>query len=67
MAVFSNFADEVQSRHKEMLDELETISIDDLKSDGVSLSFGGKTFKFTELEIIQDESLEDKLKKEYRT
>ena len=63
MAVFSNFADEVQSRHKEMLDELETISIDDLKSDGVSLSFGGKTFKFTELEIIQDESLEDKLKK----
>jgi hypothetical protein len=67
MAVFSTFADEVQSRHKEMLDELESISIDDLKTDGVSLSFGGKTFKFTEIEIIQNETLEDKLKKEYRT
>lgn len=63
---FPTFEDDVQSRHKEMLDMLESITIDDLKSDGISLSFGGKSFKFTELEIIQNENLEDKIKKEYR-
>jgi len=53
MAVFSNFADEVQSRHKEMLDELETISIDDLKSDGVSLSFVEKLLSLLNLKSFR--------------
>ena len=61
-----SFEGDIEQRHKEMLDDLESISIEDLQSSGVSLSFGGKTFKFSDLEIIRDETLEDKLKKEYR-
>lgn len=64
--VFSTFETEVESRHQEMLDELETINVDDLKSKGVSLSFGGKTFKFTDLEIMEDESVEDRIRKEFK-
>jgi hypothetical protein len=45
-----DFPEEVESRHREMLDDLDSINIDDLKSEGVTLSFGGKTFKFTDLE-----------------
>jgi len=64
--VFNTFNNEVETRHKEMLDDLESISVDDLKAEGVTLSFGGKTFKFTDLEIIQDESIEEKLRKEFK-
>jgi type II secretory pathway component PulJ len=61
-----DFPEEVESRHREMLDDLDSINIDDLKSEGVTLSFGGKTFKFTDLEIIQDESIEERLRKEFK-
>ncbi len=64
--VRNTFTQEVEDRHTEMLNDLESISIEDLKSDGVSLSFGGKTFKFSDLEIIQDETLEEKLRKEFK-
>ncbi len=64
--VFNTFETEVENRHKEMIDDLESISVDNLKSDGVTLSFGGKTFKFTDLEIVEDETLESKLKKEFK-
>ena len=64
--VFDTFEEQVEQRHNEMIADLESISIDNLKSEGVSLSFGGKTFKFKDLEIIEDESLEDKIRKEFR-
>ncbi len=64
--VFSTFENEVESRHKEMIDELESISVDNLKAEGVTLSFGGKSFKFKDLEIIEDETLEQKIKKEFK-
>jgi hypothetical protein len=63
---FVTFEEEVESRHTDMLSDLESITVDDLKSGGVCLSFGGKTFKFKDLEIIQDERMEDKLRKEYK-
>jgi len=64
--IFSTFDTEVKSRHKEMLDELESISVEDLKSEGVSLTFGGKTFKLTDLEIIEEDTVEEKLRKEFK-
>lgn len=64
--IFSTFDTEVKTRHKEMLDELESISVEDLKSEGVSLTFGGKTFKLTDLEIIKEETVEEKLRKEFK-
>jgi len=64
--VFSTFDTEVKSRHEEMLAELESISVDDLKAEGLSLTFGGKTFKFTDLEIVSDENVEEKLRKEFK-
>lgn len=64
--VFSTFEAEVESRHSEMIEELESINLDELKAKGVSLSFGGKTFKFTDIEIVKDESIEDKIRKEFK-
>lgn len=64
--VFNTFNAEVEARHKEMLDDLDDINLDNLKAEGVTLSFGGKTFKFTDLEIIQDENVEEKLRKEFK-
>lgn len=64
--VFSTFETEVENRHKEMLDDLESISIDDLQSKGLTLSFGGKSFKFSDVEIIKDETLEKKLRTEFK-
>lgn len=64
--VFSTFDAEVEGRHKEMLDDLESISVDNLKIGGVRLSFGGKTFKFTDLEITEDAEQEELIRNEYR-
>ena len=64
--VFNTFNTEVEKRHQEMLDELESISVENLKSEGLTLSLGGKTFKFTDLEIVKDENLEEKLRKEFK-
>jgi len=62
----TNFEDEISARHQEMIEDLESISVDNLKSNGVQLSFGGKTFKFNDLEIVEDDSLEKRLRKEYK-
>jgi len=64
--VFDTFEEQVEQRHAEMIADLETISVDNLKNEGVTLSFGGKTFKFKDLEIIKDESLEKKIRGEFR-
>lgn len=64
--VFSKFEKEVKDRYNEMIKIIDSISTDDLKSNGVTLSFGGKTFKFTDLEIINDESVEKKLRNEFK-
>jgi hypothetical protein len=64
--VFDTFSEEVNKRHEEMFRELDKISIDQIKAGGVTLSFGGKTFKFTDLEIIPGESLEERIRNEYK-
>lgn len=65
--VFSTFEDQVEARHNEMIADLESITVDDLKTEGVTISFGGKTFKFKDLEVIKDESVEDKIRKEFKS
>ena len=64
--VFDTFEEQVEQRHNEMIADLESISVDNLKNEGVTLSFGGKTFKFKDLEVIEDESIEEKIRKEFR-
>lgn len=62
----TTFEDEVQERKDEMLAVLESIKLDDIKSKGLSLTFAGKTFKFTDLEVIDDEDVEEKIRGEFR-
>lgn len=64
--VFNTFNAEVEKRHKEMIDDLQSISVDDLKSEGLQLTIGGRTYKFTDLEVVENEGLEDKLRKEFK-
>lgn len=64
--VFNTFSQEVENRQQEMLDLLDSISVDDLKAEGLSLSFGGRTFKFSDVEIVDDETIEEKLRKEFK-
>ena len=61
-----SFESDIESRHKEMLDLLDSINPDDIKAEGVTLSFGGKSFKFKELEIFEEVDLEAKLRKEFK-
>jgi hypothetical protein len=60
------FSTEVKTRHEQMISELESISIDALKSEGLRISLGGKTFKFTDLEVIADDSVEDRIRNEFK-
>ena len=64
--VFDTFSQQVQDREKEMVDLLESISVDDLKAEGLSINFGGKTFRFSDVEIVNDETIEEKLRKEFK-
>jgi hypothetical protein len=60
------FEDEVAEKKDEMLKLLDTISLDEIKSAGLSLSFGGKTFKFKDLQVVENEDLEEKMRHEFR-
>lgn len=61
-----SFEEEVQERQDEMLEVLESITLDDIKTSGLSLNFAGKTFRFSDMEMIDDEDLEDKIRGEFR-
>jgi hypothetical protein len=60
------FEDQVQERKNEMIEVLEAITLDDIKARGLSLNFAGKTFKFQDVEVIDDEDLEEKIRGEFR-
>lgn len=60
------FETEIEKKHTEMLADLDSISVDELKTKGLSISFGGKTFKFSDIEIVQDISIEEKVRKELK-
>lgn len=60
------FATEVNNRHKAMIEILESINVESLKSDGLQISVGGKTFRFGDLEVVDDESVEERIRKEYK-
>ena len=63
---FSTFDAEVQQRKEQMLQCIEAIDIDKLKVEGVKLSFGGKTFRFTDLEIVNEIDAETKVRREFK-
>lgn len=60
------FEDEVQEKKAEIVALLESIALDDIASKGLSLSFAGKTFQFKDLEVIEEDGLEEKLRSEFR-
>ena len=62
-----SFEDQVQERKDEMVEVLEGITLDEIKTTGLSLNFAGKTFKFTDMEVIEDEDLEEKIRGEFRS
>lgn len=62
----NSFETEVESKHQQMLRYLDAINLDDLHSEGLKISFGGKTFKFTDLEVMDDSSIEDRIKAEFK-
>jgi hypothetical protein len=62
-----SFEDQVQERKDEMIEVLEGIGLEEIKSTGLSLNFAGKTFKFTNMEVIEDEDLEEKIRSEFRS
>ena len=61
-----SFEEEVQAKKQEMVELLESITPDDVNSNGLSLTFAGKTFQFKELEIVESDDLENKLRAEFR-
>lgn len=60
------FEDEVAEKKEEMVKLLESISLGEIQSAGLSLSFGGKTFQFKDLQVIEEEDLEEKMRAEFR-
>lgn len=60
------FETEVSNRHREMIALLESIDIESLKSEGLRISVGGKTLRFKDLEVINDENVEDRIRNEYK-
>lgn len=60
------FKKDVSNKHKEMLAILETINIDDLRSEGLSLSFGGKTFKFADVELVDNGEELEKIRQDFK-
>jgi hypothetical protein len=63
---FTSFEDSIAERKEEMVEILEGINVENLKNEGLSLSIGGRTFKFTDLEVVSDEDLESKIRNEFR-
>lgn len=64
--VFSTFDKEVKKRHEEMVNDISSINIDNLKTEGVRIVIGGKTFEFTDLKVTENEDLEEKIRTEFR-
>lgn len=60
------FTTEVSRRHEQMIEELESIDIDSLKSEGLRLTLGGKTFKFTDMEVVDDGDVEERIRSEFK-
>jgi hypothetical protein len=61
-----SFEDQVNERKDEMLSVLEAITLEDIQAEGLTLNLGGKTFRFKDLEVIEDENLEEKIRTEFR-
>ena len=61
-----SFKDEINDRKKELIDTLESITLEEMETSGLSLNLGGKTFRFKDFEVIEDENLEDKIRTEFR-
>lgn len=63
--VFDTFEDQVQSQQDEMIEILDSINVDDINSKAMVIQIGGKTIKFSGVEIAEDD-LETKIRKEYK-
>lgn len=62
----SSFENEVEERKTEMLRILESIDVNKIRQDGVTINICGKLFKFNGLEELSEENTEERIRKEYR-
>lgn len=60
------FEKELKDQEKFMIEDIESLSIDDLKSNGITLVIGGKNYIFKGVEIVSDFSTEKKVRNEYK-
>lgn len=60
------FEDEINDRKQELVGILESITLEEMETSGLSLNLGGKTFRFSGIEVIADENLEEKIRTEFR-
>jgi hypothetical protein len=60
------FSTEVKKRNDQMIELLDSINVDDLESEGLRISLGGKTFTFKDIEVVNDESVEERIRNEFR-
>jgi len=64
-SVFDTFEEQVNSQQDEMIGILDSISVEEIQSKAMTIQLGGKTIKFTGVEISDDE-MEAKIRKEYK-
>ena len=63
--VFDSFEDQVKNQQTEMDQILSLIDVENVKSEGMVLSIGGKHIKFTGVEISEDD-IEAKIRREFK-
>jgi hypothetical protein len=61
-----SFSEEVETRKQEMLRILESIEVENLRQEGVTIKIGSKLFKFNGLEELSEEDTEEKIRNEFR-
>lgn len=63
---FTSFEDQVEESKQELFEILNEIDFDKLKERGVLININGKMFRFSDVEVIEEESIEEKIRKELR-
>lgn len=62
----NKFEKDINEKKEEMFKILESIGIGDLENKGFNISFAGKTFRFSDVEIIDDGNIEKIVREEYK-
>jgi len=64
--VFDTFEEKIKESEEEMCSDLNSVNVDDINSNDVRLTLGGKTFRFTKVEAVEEENVESIIRKEFK-